>query len=131
MKIFGLIFCLCLTGCNVHRTDETTKKDSILSREIVGTWSVDFENKVVWSLESFGQDGSYSIVGANIDTNWDYKGTWHVKDGVLILSTVKGPGPDDEQGTFQHKIIQITQTNLIYELLNGYPSNQIVSLFRD
>lgn len=88
--------------------------DAEICRELIGTWWDERDSRDYLTFEA---EGNFVSQNFHSQTNSVFKGTWHVKSGILAIVTTNifGPGTG---GTIHAKVIRITDRDLIYEVLD-------------
>ena len=117
---FALTFILVslLTGCKSY--------DAKLSQQVLGTWNRTEYNvpirldgsftswKTIPGHLTFLSDGNFSSFWGDTNGFDKYRGTWLVKDGMLVLTTTNSDGVA-MLDISKHKIVQVDKHRLVYD----------------
>jgi hypothetical protein len=111
-----LIFSLLLVSCH--------SEDSRLKKQIVGTWAPENSDGFYLFEMTLNSDGSFQSKMKAVSTNpaieWNYAGSWQIKDGLLLSTITNSSGQNttnlEPAGSFERwRIAVLDDSNLKLE----------------
>jgi hypothetical protein len=122
-----ILFALLLIGC---RSEDTKLSQQILGTwtRAAGDWSVVYDGSLPhWKLKPPGSmtilsDGTFSSSWGSSNSFDSYRGTWQIKDGMLILTDTNRNGTAKlvlSGRVGGNKIVRVDDHQLVYETTSG------------
>jgi hypothetical protein len=106
----AVVLAICAAGCGHAGQPLTT--DETVRREIVGAWSFANGHGVV----TVRPNGTFSTEATNQAQKFDYKGTWDIKNGVLLMCLTQSSEPQFQAvgQTNRLQILKLNNTILVH-----------------
>jgi len=100
-----ILLCLLLIGCE--------GRDAKLSQQVLGTWNDTGASRGGMAIAS---DGHFSPIWSKSE----YRGTWLVNEGVLVMTITNASGPNNEPvgSVDRMRIVEVDSSRLAIEF-NG------------